>query len=135
MDRGEPISPWGVAREMGHAGVDLIDQRYGHRGEVRHRSEVVEYRAEQHREVASSSITSGTLSIGRGWLLHGHLRHHHAFHEDAQPRDMTVQFGTRSLNSSKSRQSDPTRDQGVVSRLYFLRIALSWSCGSAHERV
>ena len=59
LDRGEPISPWGVAREMGHAGVELIDQRYGHRGEVRHRSEVVEYRVEQHREVASHSITSG----------------------------------------------------------------------------
>ena len=51
LDRGQPISPWGVAREMGHAGVDLIDQRYGHRGEVRHRSEVVEYRVEQHLAV------------------------------------------------------------------------------------
>ena len=43
LDRGHPISPWTVAREMGHGGRSLIDRVYGHLGEVRHRSDAVEF--------------------------------------------------------------------------------------------
>ena len=50
LDRGAPISPWVVSREMGHGGRSLVDRVYGHLGDVRHRSEVVEFRVEQHRE-------------------------------------------------------------------------------------
>jgi len=49
-DRGAPVSPWAVAKEMGHGGRDLVDRVYGHLGEVRHRTDVVEYRANQHQE-------------------------------------------------------------------------------------
>lgn len=50
VDRGAPISPYTVARWMGHGGRSLVDRVYGHLGEIRHRSEVVEFRVEQHRE-------------------------------------------------------------------------------------
>jgi hypothetical protein len=42
------VSAYTVAKEMGHSSVTLIDDVYGHRGEVRHRSEVIEYRVEHH---------------------------------------------------------------------------------------
>lgn len=51
VDHGAPISPWTVAKWMGHGGRSLVDRIYGHLGDVRHRSEAVEYRVEQHREV------------------------------------------------------------------------------------
>ena len=43
LDRGYPISPWTVAKWMGHGGQRLVDRIYGHLGEVRHRGEVLEY--------------------------------------------------------------------------------------------
>lgn len=45
LDRGHPISPWTVAKWMGHGGQSLVNQIYGHLGEVRHRGELLEYRA------------------------------------------------------------------------------------------
>lgn len=44
LDQGAPVSPFTVAREMGHGGRSLVDRVYGHLGDVRQRSEVVEYR-------------------------------------------------------------------------------------------
>jgi len=35
--------------ELGHSSTKMIEATYGHLGVVRHRSEVVEYRVEQHR--------------------------------------------------------------------------------------
>ena len=49
LDRGAPVSPWTVAKWMGHGGQSLVNRVYGHLGEVRHRAEVVEYRVQQHR--------------------------------------------------------------------------------------
>lgn len=48
LDRGAPVSTFTVARELGHTGVHLVERIYGHLGEMRHRSEVVEFRVEQH---------------------------------------------------------------------------------------
>jgi len=48
LDHGAPVSPWTVSREMGHGGRSMVERVYGHLGETRHRSEVVEYRLEQH---------------------------------------------------------------------------------------
>lgn len=50
LDRGAPVSPWTVANEMGHGGRSLVDRVYGHLGNVRHRSEVVEFEADQHAD-------------------------------------------------------------------------------------
>ena len=44
LDAGAPISPYTVAREMGHGGMALVNRVYGHLGTVRHRGEHVEYR-------------------------------------------------------------------------------------------
>lgn len=48
LDNGALVSTFTVARELGHTGVHLVERIYGHLGEVRHRSEVVEFRVEQH---------------------------------------------------------------------------------------
>lgn len=50
LDRGAPISPYSVAKELGHGGEAMVRRVYGHLGQVRHRADVVEYRIEQHAE-------------------------------------------------------------------------------------
>lgn len=45
-----PVSRYTVAKEMGHGGTQLVERVYGHLGEVRHRSEAVEYVADDWRE-------------------------------------------------------------------------------------
>jgi len=56
LDRGAPVSPWTVAREMGHGGRSLVDRVYGHLGDVRQRGEVVEYRVEHHEEALGERL-------------------------------------------------------------------------------
>ena len=50
LDGGAPVSPYTVAKELGHGGDAMVRRVYGHLGQVRHRSEHVEYRVEQHAE-------------------------------------------------------------------------------------
>lgn len=38
------MSPYTLMRELGHSSLELIENTYGHLGQTRHRSEVVEYR-------------------------------------------------------------------------------------------
>lgn len=49
LDQGAPVSPYSVARELGHTSTRMVERVYAHLGQVRHRAEVVEYRVEQHR--------------------------------------------------------------------------------------
>ena len=56
LDHGAPVSQWTVSREMGHGGQSMVDRVYGHLGEIRHRSEVVEYRVSQHRDRLADRI-------------------------------------------------------------------------------
>ena len=42
------MSTYTVARETWHGGEAMVRKFYGHLGQVRHRSEMVEYRVEQH---------------------------------------------------------------------------------------
>lgn len=44
LDRGAPVSVYTVSRELGHGGESLVRRIYGHLGDVRHRSEAVEFR-------------------------------------------------------------------------------------------
>jgi integrase len=62
LDQGAPVSPYTVAKELGHGGDHLVKRIYGHLGTVRHRSEVVEYRVENHREVLGDRLTALTDS-------------------------------------------------------------------------
>jgi hypothetical protein len=50
LDTGTPVSVFTVGRELGHGGEALVKAVYGHLGDVRHRSEMVECRVEQHRK-------------------------------------------------------------------------------------
>lgn len=49
LDGGAPVSPFTVGRELGHGSEVMLREVYSHLGTIRHRSEVVEYRIEQHR--------------------------------------------------------------------------------------
>ena len=51
LDRGAPVSPYPVGKELGHGGTSMVERVYSHLGQVRHRSELVEFRVEQHHEV------------------------------------------------------------------------------------
>lgn len=64
LDRGEPVSPFTVAREMGHGGMSMVNRVYGHLGEVRHRAEVVEYSVEQHRDALGDRLDRLTEAAG-----------------------------------------------------------------------
>jgi integrase len=48
LDQGAPVNTFTVARELGHGGEAMVRKVYGHLGEVRQRSAVLEYRVEQH---------------------------------------------------------------------------------------
>ena len=50
LDRGAPVSLYTVSRELGHGSEEMVRRVYAHLGDVRHRSEVVEFRVEQHLE-------------------------------------------------------------------------------------
>jgi integrase len=51
-----PVSPFTVAKEMGHGGDSLVKRIYGHLGTVRHRSEHVEFRVDQHKEALEGKL-------------------------------------------------------------------------------
>lgn len=44
IDRGEPVSLWTVAQELGHSSVSMLRERYGRYLDTRHRLPYVEYR-------------------------------------------------------------------------------------------
>ena len=50
LDNGAPVSEYTVANEMGHGGTSLVRRVYGHLGQVRHRSEAVEFGAGTARQ-------------------------------------------------------------------------------------
>jgi integrase len=58
VDNGFPVSPYTVGKEMGHGGDQLVRRIYGHLGQVRQRSEAVEYRAEQYRETLGERLVA-----------------------------------------------------------------------------
>jgi integrase len=43
VDRGAPVSLYTVARELGHGGLTMVQRVYSHLGDIRQRSEVVEF--------------------------------------------------------------------------------------------
>ena len=56
LDHGAPVSLYTVSRELGHSSLAMVERTYAHLGEVRHRSEVVEYRAVQHADRLRSQL-------------------------------------------------------------------------------
>lgn len=56
LNHGAPVSPFTVARELGHGGDALVRKIYGHLGTVRHRS-----------DAWSSGLSNTPLLWGIGW--------------------------------------------------------------------
>jgi len=56
LDRGAPVSLYRVSRELGHGSEEMVRRVYSHLGTVRHRSEVVEFRVEQHVEALKDRL-------------------------------------------------------------------------------
>jgi integrase len=58
LDGGAPVAHLTVARELGHSSPDMVEEVYSHLGTVRHRSEAVEYRIEQHRQRLADRLSA-----------------------------------------------------------------------------
>lgn len=58
LDHGHPVAPYTVATELGHQSTQMVDRVYSHLGEIRQRSESVEYRAEKFREELGERLTA-----------------------------------------------------------------------------
>jgi hypothetical protein len=56
VEGGAPVSPFTVSREPGHGSRTMVEEVYAHLGTMRHRSEVVEYRIEQHAGVLADRL-------------------------------------------------------------------------------
>jgi hypothetical protein len=56
LDGGAPVSIYTVSRELGHTSPAMVQRVYAHLGTIRHRSEVVEYRVEQHRKALGGRL-------------------------------------------------------------------------------
>ena len=54
----EIASPFTVGKELGHGGTSMVEKVYSHLGQVRHRSEVVEFNIEHHREALGKRLTA-----------------------------------------------------------------------------
>lgn len=57
LDAVQPIALFTVAREVGHSGVSLIEQRCGHLVHLRKRSEVVEFRLDDFPEQVGQRVS------------------------------------------------------------------------------
>ena len=58
LDGGAPVSVFTVSRELGHSSTAMVEKVYSHLGTTRHRSEVVEYRVEQHAATLGDRLTA-----------------------------------------------------------------------------
>jgi integrase len=76
LDQGAPVSTYTVARELGHESEAIVRRVYAHLGTIRHRSEVVEYRIEQHLDRLGDRLqrlgllrpsVTGHCGISGGW--------------------------------------------------------------------
>jgi integrase len=65
LDRGAPVSPDTVSRELGHSSQDLVEQVYGHLGRApRCRGEAVEYRVEQKGDALGDRLQALRARFG-----------------------------------------------------------------------
>ncbi len=58
LDGGALVSAFTVARELGYGGEAMVRRVYGRLGQVRHRTDVVEYRVEQHVAKLEARLTA-----------------------------------------------------------------------------
>lgn len=58
LDRGAPVALYTVSRELGHTSTRMVERVYSHLGDVRHRSDVVEYRVEQYAKELGERLSA-----------------------------------------------------------------------------
>jgi integrase len=58
LDGGAPVSPFTVSRELGHGSQKMVEDVYSHLGTMRHRTEWVEYRVEQHAKALRDRLAA-----------------------------------------------------------------------------
>ena len=63
LDRGEPVGVYTVRREMGHSSDDMVNGVYAHLGDIRHRSDVVEYQVAQHLDALADRMKALSLAL------------------------------------------------------------------------
>jgi integrase len=63
LDRGEPVSTYPVRCELGHGSDDMVNKVYSHLGDVRHRSDAVEYHVSQHLEALGYRLNGLVLAL------------------------------------------------------------------------
>jgi integrase len=56
LDRGAPVSLYTVSRKLGHGSEEMVRRVNAHLGSVRHRSQVVEFRVEQHEKALKDRL-------------------------------------------------------------------------------
>jgi hypothetical protein len=104
LDQGAPVSTYTVARELGHESEATVRKVYAHLGAIRHRSEVVEFRVEQHLErlgdrlqrlgLAKASDTGKDTAVAAG-------------PEKEAPRDHESDSGVESSDAWAMRDLNP----------------------------
>lgn len=60
LGQGAPVSPYTGKPRLGHSSAAIVEKVCSHRGTVRYRSEVVEYRVEQHVAILGERLTALT---------------------------------------------------------------------------
>ena len=69
------MSLYTVSRKLGHGSEEMVRRVYSHLGEVRHRSDVVEYRWRSTSSAwvigSSGLVSGGGLTLGRTLLGRG----------------------------------------------------------------
>jgi len=58
LNAGQPIAMYEVARELGHSSLDMLNQVYGHLGNVRHRKPVVEFQVDHYGQLLKGKLES-----------------------------------------------------------------------------
>lgn len=71
LDRGVPVSPWTVGRELGHDGHSLVNRVYGHLGDIRHRSEQIEYRVDHFHDILGHRLAALNAWLERPTICQG----------------------------------------------------------------
>jgi integrase len=66
LDGGAPVSVYTVSRELGHTSLAMVSRVYAHLGSIRHRSEAVEYRVEQHRATLGERLRTLEAASKKG---------------------------------------------------------------------
>jgi integrase len=56
VEHGAWVSPFTVAKELGHGSLAMVMKIYGQLGQFRHRSKVVKDRVEQHRKAVRGGL-------------------------------------------------------------------------------